>query len=65
MFIYFSANYAVLTMGNYHARAAIGVVAPGGIRTTGAGRLQKAVLPVAYARQSGGIWHRPAAVMSD
>jgi len=62
MFIYFSANYAVLTMGNYHARAAIRSVAPGGVRPA---RPQEGVLPVTHTRRSGGIWHRPAAVMSD
>ena len=65
MFIYFSANYAVLTMGNYHARAAMRSVAPGGVRPAGVAPPQKGVLPLSQARRSGAIWHRPAAVMTD
>jgi len=65
MFIYFSANYAVLTMGNYHARAAIVAAAPGGVRLAGAAPPQPGFLRVTSQRRFGGIWHRPAAVMSD
>jgi exopolysaccharide production protein ExoQ len=64
MFLYFSASYAVLTMGHYHACVATKVVALTGAHAADVTRPQADVRRVAGRRRTGAIWHRPASVLT-